>query len=214
MSAPPAQPKIYHISHVGNLPKIVADGCLFSDRAIRLRSGTVVVGMQGIKDRRLGLPVSCHPGDFVGDYVPFYFCPPSVMLFLLYMGNHPEITYKEGQDPIVHLECDLREVVDWADQSGRNWAFTISNAGAYYSEFRSSLHELAELNWTAIGARDWRDPDVKEGKQAEFLLHEQLPFDLVRRIGVKTEATRRLVESILAKSPYAPTVTLIPGWYY
>ena len=30
-----------------------------------------------------------HPGVFVGEYVPLYFCPCSVMLCLLYMGILP-----------------------------------------------------------------------------------------------------------------------------
>ncbi len=39
--------------------------------------------MSEIKRRRVEeLEVDCHPGTKVGDYVPFYFCPRSVMLFV------------------------------------------------------------------------------------------------------------------------------------
>ena len=79
--APPAQPKIYHIVHVDRLTSIVADGRLWSDATIqsRARSGTVI-GMSKIKQRRLTNPIKCKPGLKVGDRVPFYFCPRSVML--------------------------------------------------------------------------------------------------------------------------------------
>ncbi len=178
------------------------------------RGDATVVGMGTIKTRRLALPVRCHPGDFVGDYVPFYFCPRSVMLYVIYMANHPELTYRGGQGPILHLEADLEDVVRRADAEGRRWAFTLSNAGAYYTEFRADLNQLDEINWTAIDARDWSDSDLKEDKQAEFLLHESFPFDLVTRIGVISEAVQTRVLQILKPTPYAPTVEVVRSWYY
>ena len=58
----PDRPKIYHITHVDNLPGIVSDGGLLSDRRIIDRGGPAdAIGMSKIKQRRLGLPVHCHP---------------------------------------------------------------------------------------------------------------------------------------------------------
>jgi hypothetical protein len=72
--AVPAQPKIYHIVHVDNLASIIADGCLWSDAVMVQRQGGTVIGMNSIKQRRLRLPVTCHAGFTVGQFVPFYFC--------------------------------------------------------------------------------------------------------------------------------------------
>ena len=58
---------------------------------------TANIGMSAIKERRLGLPVVCHPGDHVGGDVPFYFCPRSIMLFLINRANHPDLVYRGGQ---------------------------------------------------------------------------------------------------------------------
>ena len=66
------------------------------------------VGMGKIKTRRLGLPVKCLDGVMVGDCVPFYFGPRSVMLYLIHMRN-PELTYRDGQGPILHLSISLLE---------------------------------------------------------------------------------------------------------
>jgi hypothetical protein len=45
-----------------------------------------------IKKRRLEeLSVGCHRGTNVGKFVPFYFCPRSVMLHILHKANHPEL---------------------------------------------------------------------------------------------------------------------------
>jgi len=210
----PTPPLIYHITHVDNLPQILADGGLLSDRTMANRGGpSVTVGMSSIKQRRLTLPVTCHDGDFVGDYVPFYFCPRSVMLYLIYMRNHPDLAYRGGQDPIVHLEANVEEVVAWAAAQHRKWAFTLSNAGSYYAEFRAALSDLQDINWVAVDAVDWQAAEIKEGKQAEFLFHEQFPVGLVRRIGVRSNAIREQVLQAL-KGADTYSVVIKPDWYY
>ena len=211
----PPNPAIFHITHVANLPAIVANGGLVSDAAIIAQGGPAAgIGMQGIKKRRLGLPVACHPGDTVGDYVPFYFCPRSIMLFVIHCANHPELTYRGGQGPIVHLEADLHSVVTWATQQGRRWAFSLSNAGAYYAEFRARLQDLAEVNWSAVASTDFRDPVVKEGKQAEFLLHSEFPWHLVTRIGVASLAVAAQARTALQGATHKPQVCAQPQWYF
>lgn len=211
----PARPKIYHITHVANLSSIVGQGIL-SDRTMVQSGGpTQAIGMSQIKQRRIyELGVGCHPGTNVGDYVPFYFCPRSIMLFVIHCANHPELTYRQGQGPIVHLEADLRDVIAWADGQGVPWAFSLSNAGAYYTEFRSDLAQLDQLNWGAIAATSFGDPEVKEGKQAEFLLHGRFPFDLVERIGVLNDTTAAAASAALAGAPHNPPVVVLPSWYY
>ena len=69
------------------------------------------------------------------------------MLYVIHCANHPDLTYRGGQGPIVHLEADLNATVRWANESGRRWAFTLSNAGARYFEDRCDLGELDEINW-------------------------------------------------------------------
>jgi hypothetical protein len=144
VSPVPAQPKIYHITHVDNLAAIATERSLLSDAAMLERDGpSVTIGMSAIKKRRVEeIVVSCHPGTKVGDYVPFYFCPRSVMLYLLHRANHPDLTYLGGQDLIVHLEADLHEVVAWAATQNRRWAFSLSNAGARYVETRNRLGKV------------------------------------------------------------------------
>src|ERR1019366_8716081 len=116
MSQPPANPKLYHIVHVDKLPLIAADGQLLCDAVIAQRTGGgTTIGMGHIKARRLTLLLESRPGLCVGDCVPFYFCPRSVMLYLISMHNHPDLAYQGGQEPIVHLEFDLHRVVEWAE---------------------------------------------------------------------------------------------------
>jgi hypothetical protein len=215
MTAIPIRPRIYHITHVDNLPSILADGGLWSDAAMIARGGPAAfIGMSSIKQRRLGLPVRCHPGDRVGDYVPFYFCPRSIMLFLIHCANHPELAYTGGQEPILHLEADLQKTVAWADAGHRRWAFSLSNAGAVYTQFRNRVDQLDEVDWDAATARDFRDSSVKEGKQAEFLVHDLFPWHLVERIGVRSASILNRVRRILSGSSHQPVVEVRQDWYY
>jgi len=215
MPQPPINPQIYHIVHCDRLASILADGCLWSDAmVVRAVTAGTTIGMRTIKSRRLTLPVDCHPGDHVGEYVPFYFRPRLIMLYVIHCANHPELAYRGGQGPIVYFEADLHEVVAWADTNARRWAFTLSNAGAYYAQFRSRMDQLDEVNWQAVAERDFRSADIKEGKQAEFLLHHSLPWQLVRRIGVSDRSIAQHVSHVLHGAGHRPVVEIRSDWYF
>jgi hypothetical protein len=141
-------------------------------------------------------------------------CNFAMMLYVIHMANHSEFAYRGGQEPIIHLEADLAEVVRWAEVAGRPWAFSLSNAGAYYTEFFNDLAYLGKVNWAAVAARDFRSPDVKEGKQAEFLVRESLPWALVRRVGVHSLLVGQQVTRVMAGAVHRPPVTIVPEWYY
>lgn len=139
--AVPTQPKLYHIVHVDRLASIIASGGLLSDSEIAIHNyaGTTI-GMNSIKQRRLNnLTLTSYPGLYVGQCVPFYFCPRSIMLYLIHQANHSELVYRGGQEPIVHLQVDLLASVQWASEQRQRWAFTLSNAGSYYFEDRCEM---------------------------------------------------------------------------
>ena len=216
MSPPPRQPKVCHITHIDNLPAIVDEGRLVCDREMIRRGGPErTIGMSDIKRRRVEeLRVDCHGGTLVGDYVPFYFCPRSVMLYVIFMANHPALAYRGGQDPIVHLEADLHRVIEWADDDDRRWAFSLSNASSRYAEFRCKTSDLDEIEWSAIAARDFTGQDVKEAKQAEFLVYEAVPFGLFDRIGVISRRMADRADAALATLARRPDVEVRTDWYY
>ncbi len=210
----PANPKIYHIVHVDRLPSIVAEGRLWSDAEIGNRSlGGTTIGMSAIKQRRLNeLYLEKYSDLHVGECVPFYFCPRSIMLYLIHTGNQDGLSYRGGQGDIVHLEADLRQSVAWAETQRKRWAFTLSNAGACYFESRYDLAHLSDIDWVAVNATNWSG--CKEGKQAEFLVEQQFPWELVRRIGVHSQTVHRQVLELLSATRPNLIVELKPEWYY
>ncbi len=150
----------------------------------------------------------------MGEYVPFYFCPRSIMLYILHMGNSPDITYSGGQTPIVHLRADLNAVITWAEDKKRRWACSDRNAGAFIASFFKGRKDLNKINWPAVAKTDFRDSLVKEGKQAEFLLYESFPWSLIEAIGVRNEAIRTKVQAALRGAAHRPPVTVETSWYY
>lgn len=212
MTTPPDKAWVYYITHVDNLQGIVDDGCLWSDAAMRKQKAQHrSIGYEHIKDRRLALPVKCHEGTKVGDYVPFYFCPRSAMLYVINQRN-VDLGYVGGQGPIIHLVASLDEVVAWANENGALWAFSSSTAASPLADFFCDLGQLGEIDWDAVNAWYWREQ--LSAKQAEFLLQSRAPFDLVRGIGTYDKGVKAQVETILASSGHRPTVKVKSRWYY
>lgn len=212
MAPVPPRPKLFHICHVDRLASIVAGGLWSDARVQQTQLAGTVIGMHGIKQRRLSeLTLTSRPGLYVGQCVPFYFCPRSVMLYLIHMRN-AELAFKGGQDLIVHLQADLLDTVAWAEAQQRRWAFTLSNAGSRYFEDRADLAKLDQIDWAAVSATDWRQ--CKEPKQAEFLLESDFPWQLVERIGVRSAAVAAQVAHALPAGGHRPPVAVQLAWYY
>lgn len=214
----PTHPQLYHIVHGDRLAAIIHEGGLLCDREMvnRQNVGTTI-GMSNIKERRLQWHVPCHSGTVVGDYVPFYFCPRSVMLYVIHRKNmdpesESDLRYGGGQRPIVHLEADLGDVVAWATSTRRRWAFSTGNAAAVGVRFHADLDRLDQIDWDAVQARYWSE--ARELKQAEFLVYGFVPWRLVRRIGVLSQPVAKRVAEIVEHADYAPPVEVLRNWYY
>ncbi len=172
-----------------------------------------MIGFDHIKRRRLEeIEVGCHPGTMVGDYVPFYFCPRSVMLFVI-SKRHPDLQYHGGQREIVHLVSTVEAAIRAA--ANRPWAYSDGNAGASYTTFYDDLSRMTEIvDSDAVRSSNWRDPAVKEKKQAEFLVHESFPWSAFHEIGVVDQAVANKVDAALRSAIHKPRARVHSEWYY
>jgi hypothetical protein len=215
MTRPPADPKVYHITHVENLPVIIANGGLWSDRE-RIDQGLNVntVGLNDIKSRRLNnLGVGCHPGTTVGEYVPFYLCPRSVMLSVFWYDNLPELTYHGGQEPIVHLCSSANNCMAWAQQQNVRYAFSDMNAGMATAEFFNQIADLEKIDWTIVNSTNFSG-DRKHKKASEFLMYRFFPWELVEYVGVFDENRASLAQAAIASHNHQPPVAVERNWYF
>jgi hypothetical protein len=202
----PDQILIYHITDVENLPGILAAGGLRSDTAMAEHS-PAVIGYGHIKQRRMTqIRVDCCAGRFVGEFVPFYFCPRSPMLFTVNRGN-------TGRPPgcqrtIVHLVSSLAAGIN----QNRPWAISDGNAGAFHAAFSSELAALGGLDWAAIRATQWQGRTHE--KSAEFLLADFFDWTGFHAVGCYNTETAQRVQSMLTHSAHRPAVSVEPTWYY
>ena len=134
------------------------------------------------------------------------------MLYVINRRN-ADLQYREGQERIVHLVSTVNDAI--AAAQGRPWAFSDGNAGARYTQFCADLGQLNSfVDWRAVEATDWRDPAVKEHKQAEFLVHDSFPWTSIRGIGVYSPAVRKAVLRVLEQTDHRPAVNVKRSWYY
>lgn len=210
----PQNPKIYHILHLDRLASVVQEGGLYCDsEIIRRRLPGTIIGLDHIKERRLNeLVLRTNTSLHVGDCVPFYFCPRSVMLYIFWRDNHPDLTYHGGQDPIVHLVFDMFAAIHWAQKQNRHWAFTDINAGSRLFEDFDDTRDLERLDWNAIFASSWSVCESQ--KQAEFLVERFFPWSLVERIGVIDERRADQVRKVLTGNASSARIEVRRDWYY
>jgi hypothetical protein len=208
MAIDPKVTNIYHITDVTNLPAIIEAGGLKSD-AVLAQDGMQpeVIGYAHIKQRRMHENrIDCQDNRFVGEFVPFYFCPRSPMLFTINRGN----TGRPAgcQQTIVHLVS----TVAVATKTGAPWAISFGNAGASYQSFSKDVAALEKLKWDAINANSWAGRTNE--KSAEFLVADFFPINAILDIGCHNEKTAAIVSDMISNLETVPTVQVRPNWYY
>lgn len=110
------------------------------------------------------------------------------------------------------MVADLGKTIEWANVNGKRWAFTTSNAGSYYFEDYCSIKDLNKINWNAVRATQWAG--CKEKKQAEFLIEDSFPWELVEQIGVISPQYVRVVNKALTHTQHKPPIAVKRNWYY
>lgn len=215
MSPPLTYPNptpIYHITPIANLRLILEAGGIWAKRVLDQEdSGYTNMAHQTIQDRRAHTPVPLA-GGVLHDYVPFYFAPRSPMLYTISRGN--VAGFSGGQDSVVHIVSTAQTVRD----AGLRFVFTDGHGIMAFTEFFTALSDLDKVDWEIMATDFWADTDDdmdrKRRRQAEFLVHERFPVQLIQQIGVSNQANKYETEAVLAEFGLTIPVVSEPGWYY
>lgn len=200
---------IYHITDISNLPSIIRQGGLYSDALMRANfPGHTNIGYDQIKARRLSeIIVPFGSNKFVGEYVPFYYCPRSPMLYTINQGN---VTKPAGcQGDIVHLVSNVQIALGL----GKEYAISDGNAGTYYATFYNDISALDLLDWNVLNSWSWGG-EKRNKKQAEFLVADSFPWQSFSSIGCMNNVAMKKVEEILKNSAHKPHLSCNRNWYY
>ena len=209
----PTRILLYHITHVNDLASVVELGRLHCYNTRKQHESRYTnIAYQHIQDRRSSKAVPCGPCGTLHDYVPFYFAPRSPMLYTINQGNVPG--YAEGQKPVIHLVTSLEEVVT----ERAPFVFTDGHGTVELTDFFEDTKQLDKIDWEVMKSEFWADtdddPDRKRRRQAEFLIHSFVRWELIIGIGVISQRIKTAVDQILETSEHKPTVKVLPHWYY
>jgi hypothetical protein len=134
------------------------------------------------------------------------------MLYSIHGGHIAQ--YQEGQRPVVHLASSAEAIM----AAGLAFTFTEGHAELAYSTFYEDLSDLDRVDWPVMKSKWWNDTnedmDRKRRRQAEFLVHDFLPWELVTRIGVIDNGLAEQVNEILEGAMHRPAVVVERSWYY
>jgi len=200
---------LYRITHIDNLPDLLARGCDCSPSAAKAEGITKrSISHKDIMDKRENTVVRVAPGGFVADYVPFYFGPRSPMLYAIKEGK---VEGYQGQREIIYLVTAAEDV----ETARIPFAFTDGHAIMNYVGHYNRLADLPKVKWDIIRATYWNNfEDGRCRRQAEFLVRERFPLTLVREIGVMDESVRNQVAALLEPSSLQPLLQVRREWYF
>lgn len=96
--------------------------------------------------------------------------------------------------------------------------FTNIHAVMEYAEYHRDLARLDAIDWPLMSATYWADsvddPNRCERRQAEFLVHNHVPWNAIESIGTYNEATAAIVRNAIQASNHKPKVEVKRDWYY
>ena len=149
----------------------------------------------------------------MADYAAFYFAPRSPMMSAIDNGKVPE--YEDGIDPLVYFVTDVDRLV----ALGLSVVFTDRNAVLDFARFSNDLAELDSLvDWTLMRGRYWfntiQEPDRRERRMAECLVHGAVPWDAFSELVVRNDARRDEAVAALRAVGASISVRVASDWYF
>ncbi len=204
---------IYRLMHVDNLSVCLKRGGLHAPHSVP-ENGLSYRTIHNIEIQqvRRARHIKCGPEGTVHDYVAFYFGPRPPMLLQLHTGKVPG--YDQGQEPLIYIVSTVQSVVEAA----LDFVFSDGHGIAIYTQWFDKLEHLDKVDWDTVYANYWADTtedmDRQRRKQAEFLIYEFCPWDIVSCIGVLSDSVKIKVEKILNQYAMITPVQIQRQWYY
>lgn len=192
----PARIDLFRMVHHANIGHILDHG-LCNRSHPEFDPNYVEIGHPEIIGKRTAQPVGIAGYGDLGDYVPFYFCGHTPMLFNIITGRHG-LPLRPQRD-LVLIHCPLPRIT----AAGLRYVYTDGNAKVAISTTYTALADMDKLHWDTIGSDDFRiavhGPDVIRRKHAEFLVHEQVPVGCIAALIVLDAERKAEMEALVSE---------------
>jgi len=216
--------RIFHITAIPNLARIAKSKMLHANAVLQKKKiPHANIAYQGAQGKRATKLVAKPPGGVIHDYVPFYFAPRSPMLMAINGGKVEGCNFR--QEDIVHFETTVEAVV----AKGLPFVFYDYNATLDFASCYSDLKYLDKIDWDLFYEAPRFDGYCKfwfstvnnpkyilrmETRQAEFLVHQRVPLNLMDVVGVCSPEKAAEVQEIFDDAKINIPVEVKTAWYY
>ncbi|MBI5325555.1 MAG: DUF4433 domain-containing protein [Ignavibacteriae bacterium] len=203
--------KLYRITHKDNLEDILSKGMLCSPNHKEANPYYRQIGDVSLIQSRSLCIIPIQPSGNFKDYVSFYFCNKSPMLYEIQKGFKVPMV---NPHDIIYIVTTIKRI----KEEGCKYIFTDGHAAAISSQFFNVDDDLKNIDWNVINGQYWfdttEDPDRKRRKQAEFLVYLQVPLNAIIGIGVFNNKKKNDVEALLQNYNINDIIVKVKEDYY
>jgi hypothetical protein len=204
-----SEQRIYHVTHITNLPGILASCALLADAsAARDTNPALDIMSAGYRESRRSVVVSgADPERRVAEYVPFFLSPDSLLWDSIRSHEADPRLAPTADDWVAFDFVVLVSTVGKASETVGS-VVADGDAAAPATRFGASAENRERMLRTLRA-----DKDSDAILAAEFLVEESFPFELLTLIGVANDRVRDAVKEILSASGFRPKVAVYPPWF-
>ena len=207
--------RIYHLTHIKNLERILADGVLYADASPELETRPEVdISSTDNREARRAATVAGNDELTVAHYVPFFLAPNADVWDSVVANESDPRLSPDGRGSIpadfVILVSTVKTVMDAHADSASATAVAVTDGDAAAPLTRiSATREAWELALRKLRFND----ESSVMLEAEFLVEGSFDFDHITLVGVANDRVRDVVKPILQASLYRPKVAVYPPWF-
>ena len=150
----------------------------------------------------------------IGEYVPFYFTPKSMMLFNIITGYRAPLVPKLDKEKIIVFRCEIQELSKLDRYFFTNGQANVTSITDHYND----LDDLDNIDWKIIMNSDFKkvgtDTDKQRRYQAEFLVHNHVPIKCIESINVYNDKAATFVKKELAKTDIIKPLRIVKEYFF
>ncbi|WP_379967244.1 DUF4433 domain-containing protein [Epilithonimonas sp. UC225_85] len=202
----------YRITHINNLSLLLQNG-IVNKHHQQANNNYINIGNSEIIDIRDTTSVRIGNYGMIGDYVPFYFTPKSIMLYNIITGYWHPLVPKRDRSEILVVRCLISDLATLP-----KWFFTDGQGNNSLTKHFNNLNFLDAIDWECIQESNFKndadDPDRSRKYQAEFLVQSQVPLTSVESLNVYNQQAAEIVTDVLKQNNINLAVNIQPLYFF
>ena len=202
----------YRIYHIENLKKILRVGLCCKTHPLST-TDFVRIGNPQIIEARSATKVRINDYGNIGDYIPFYFTPRSIMLYNIVTGYWAPLVPKILKKDIIIIRCEITKL-----SNVNRFFFTNGQANDALTKHYNDLSKINKIDWENIQNGNFSksdgDFDRPRRYQAEFLVYYHVPVNAIESIIVYNDGTAKFVGDELSQAGVTLAVHISPNYFF